>query len=68
MIADLVPKMKESNLTNEQITAEVKRQLATFTKTIEQSKEVMGLHMALACDIELDLQLIPKDWAFELLS
>lgn len=39
-----------------------------FAKTIEQSKEVAGMQLALAADIELDFYLLPKAWAFEVIT
>ena len=34
---------------------------------MSQSTEVLGMQLALAADIELDLYLVPKDWVYEIL-
>jgi len=68
LIRDLVPKMKAEGLNQNQMAEEIKRQMNDFAKTIEQSKEVAGMQLALAADIELDFYLLPKAWAFEVIT
>jgi hypothetical protein len=68
LIAEVVSRMKELGLTEAHMLHQVTTRITEFTKHAENSNDVLSMQLALAVDIELDLFLVPKAWAFEIVT